>query len=49
MNELRPDGALVASADIIAAMLHADSLKPARMPAWIRAELENGGSIKNAE
>jgi acyl-CoA thioester hydrolase len=40
---------LVATADITAAMLHADSLKPARMPAWIKTELENGGSIKNAE
>lgn len=45
----KTDGVLVATADITAAMLHADSLKPARMPAWIKTELENGGSIKNAE
>jgi tol-pal system-associated acyl-CoA thioesterase len=34
------DGATVAEADLSAAMLHADSLKPARMPAWIKAELQ---------
>jgi acyl-CoA thioesterase FadM len=45
----KSDGVLVATADITAAMLHADSLRPARMPAWIKAELENGGSIENAE
>ena len=45
----KTDGVLVATADITAAILHADSLKPARMPAWIKAELENGGSIENAE
>ena len=45
----KSDGVLVATADITAAMLHADSLKPARMPAWIKTELENGGSIENAE
>ncbi|MEE8338582.1 MAG: YbgC/FadM family acyl-CoA thioesterase [Xanthomonadales bacterium] len=45
----KPDGVLVATADITAAMLHADSLKPARMPAWIKAKLGNGGSIENAE
>lgn len=33
------DGALVATADLSAAMLHADSLKPARMPAWLHKEL----------
>jgi acyl-CoA thioester hydrolase len=43
------DGVLVATAGITAAMLHADSLKPARMPAWVKAKLENGGSIKNAK
>jgi len=40
------DGALLASADVSAVMLHADSLKPARMPAWIRQMLERK---KNAE
>jgi len=45
----KSDGVLVATADITAAMLHADSLKPARMPAWIKAKLGNGGSIENAE
>ena len=45
----KSDGVLVATADITAAMLHADSRKPARMPAWIKAELGNGGSIENAE
>jgi len=34
------DGVLLASADVSAVMLHADSLKPARMPAWIRQMLE---------
>ena len=40
----KSDDALIASADVTAALLHADNLKPARMPAWIRAEL-----MKNAE
>jgi len=35
------DGVLVATADLSAALLHADSLKPARMPAWLEAELNN--------
>ena len=34
------DGVVVASAELSAVMLHADSLKPARMPAWIKAELD---------
>jgi acyl-CoA thioester hydrolase len=36
----KKDGVLIATADVTAVMLHADSLKPARMPAWIRAGLE---------
>jgi len=36
----KEDGVLIASAELSAVMLHADSLKPARMPAWIKAELE---------
>ena len=35
--------------NLIWVVLAADSLKPARMPAWIKTELENGGSIENAE
>jgi len=38
------DGVVVATAELSAVMLHADSLKPARMPEWIKAEL-----IKHAE
>ncbi|MBT8053682.1 MAG: YbgC/FadM family acyl-CoA thioesterase [Xanthomonadales bacterium] len=38
------DGATVAEAELSAVMLHADSLKPARMPDWIKAEL-----LQNAE
>jgi len=34
------DGVLVATAEVTAVMLHADTLKPARMPAWIREKLE---------
>lgn len=37
------DGVVVASAELSAVMLHADSLKPARMPAWIKAELLQNG------
>jgi len=33
------DGVLVATAELSAALLHADSLKPARMPAWLEAQL----------
>ncbi len=36
------DGVEVASAELSVAMLHADSLKPARMPAWLESELTNG-------
>jgi acyl-CoA thioester hydrolase len=36
----KEDGVLIASAELSAVMLHADSLKPARMPAWIKAELD---------
>ena len=36
----KEDGVLIATAELSAVMLHADSLKPARMPAWIKAELE---------
>lgn len=35
------DGILVATAELSAALLYADSLKPARMPAWLEAELNN--------
>lgn len=37
----KSDGVLVATAELTAAMLHADSLKPARMPAWMETELSN--------
>ena len=37
------DGVVVASAELSAVMLHADSLKPARMPAWIKVELLKNG------
>ena len=37
------DGVVVATAELSAVMLHADSLKPARMPAWIKAELLKNG------
>ena len=30
------DGALIATADVTAAMLRADTLRPVRMPAWIK-------------
>jgi tol-pal system-associated acyl-CoA thioesterase len=35
----KADGVTIADAEVTAVMLHADSLKPARMPAWMRAEL----------
>jgi acyl-CoA thioester hydrolase len=35
----KADGVLIAEADVTAVLLHADSLKPARMPAWMMAEL----------
>jgi len=34
----KSDGVLVATAELSAALLHADSLKPARMPAWMETE-----------
>ena len=36
----KEDGVLIATAELSAVMLHADSLRPARMPAWIKAELD---------
>jgi acyl-CoA thioester hydrolase len=36
----KDDGVLIATAELSAVMLHADTLKPARMPAWIKAELD---------
>jgi len=38
----KSDGVRIAEADVTAVILHADSLKPARMPAWMKAELKNG-------
>jgi acyl-CoA thioester hydrolase len=38
----KSDGVEIATAELSAAMLHADSLKPARMPAWLESELKNG-------
>ena len=35
----KSDGVMVASAELSAVMLHADSLKPARVPAWIKEKL----------
>lgn len=35
----KSDGALVATADVTAAMLRADTLRPARMPAWIKQKI----------
>jgi acyl-CoA thioester hydrolase len=37
----KADGALIATAELSAAMLHADSHKPARVPSWIRKVLEH--------
>lgn len=37
------NGEVVATADVSAVMLHADTLKPARMPAWIKEKLEEQG------
>jgi len=37
----RADQQLMASADVIAVCLKADSFKPTRMPKWIRAEINN--------
>jgi acyl-CoA thioester hydrolase len=36
------DGALIATADVGATILHAHNYKPARMPAWIREGLIDG-------
>lgn len=36
------DGALVATAELTACLLHAQSHKPARVPAWIEKVLKNG-------
>lgn len=36
------DGALVATADLTLALLHAHSHKPARVPAWIEKVLQHG-------
>jgi acyl-CoA thioester hydrolase len=33
------DDALIATAEVTAAMLRADTLRPARMPAWIREQM----------
>jgi acyl-CoA thioester hydrolase len=35
----KADSVPIADAEVTAVMLHADSLKPARMPAWMRVEL----------
>lgn len=35
----KADGILIAEAAVTAVMLHATSLKPARMPDWLKAEL----------
>jgi len=35
----KSDGVVVANAELSAVILHADSLKPARMPEWIQVEL----------
>ena len=35
------DGALVATAEVVAVLLRADSLKPARVPPWIKKVLTN--------
>lgn len=37
----KSDQVLVATADLSAVMLHADSLKPARVPGWIKEKLIN--------
>ena len=36
----RADGAQIATAEVTAVMLQADSLKPSRLPAWIKNKLE---------
>jgi len=37
----KSDGVLIATAELSAVMLHADSHKPARVPPWIRKVLEH--------
>jgi len=37
----KSDGVLIATAELSAVMLHADTLKPARMPAWLELEFNN--------
>ncbi|NCF63294.1 MAG: hypothetical protein GWP58_10620, partial [Gammaproteobacteria bacterium] len=37
----KSDGKVVATAELSAVMLHADSLRPARVPAWIEERLIN--------
>jgi acyl-CoA thioester hydrolase len=37
------NGEVVATAEVSAVMLHADTLKPARMPTWIQEKLEKQG------
>lgn len=37
----RHDGERIASAELSVALLHAENYRPARVPAWIRAELTN--------
>ncbi|HLF32159.1 MAG TPA: YbgC/FadM family acyl-CoA thioesterase [Xanthomonadales bacterium] len=37
----KTDGVLVATAELSAALLHAESLKPARMPSWLQTELSD--------
>lgn len=36
----KENGEVVATAEVTAVMLHADTFKPARMPAWIKEKLE---------
>ena len=36
----KDNGAVIATAEVTAVMLHAESLKPARMPSWIKEKLE---------
>jgi acyl-CoA thioester hydrolase len=35
----KSDGELIATADVTAAMLQADTFRPARMPAWIKQKM----------
>ena len=38
----KADGALVATAELSAVLLHADTHKPARVPDWLKKVLDNG-------